>query len=130
FPTAEPAAADEEGPAGEIAMAPSAPAAPKEIAPTETVRMIREGAALIDVRTPGEFVAGHLPEAVNVPIQALQAGPVQGLPADKNQPIVTICATGRRSLVAVDLLKKQGYTNVSSSRGGMRDWTTEAAAKR
>jgi rhodanese-related sulfurtransferase len=106
------------------------PTAPDEVAPAEAARMIREGAELIDVRTPEEFMAGHLPEAVNLPLQALQAGPVAGLPPDKSKPIVTICATGRRSLVAVDLLRKQGYTQVSSSRGGMRDWMTEIPTRR
>jgi cysteine synthase/rhodanese-related sulfurtransferase len=116
-------------PAAEPATDVVAPPEPVEVAPAEAAKMVREGAALIDVRTPGEFVAGHLPEAINIPIQALQAGPVQGLPAEKSTPIVTICATGRRSLAAVELLKKQGYTKVSSSRGGMRDWIAEVPAQ-
>ncbi len=117
--------------AGSPEAAPAAAAAPlPEVAPAEAAEMIRAGAALIDVRTPGEFLSGHLPAAVNIPLQAMQAGPVQGLPADKAAPIVTICATGRRSLVAVELLKQQGYTHAVSARGGMRDWMAEAAAKR
>ena len=121
-------ASSEAGRAGDAATSTAVQATPGEIAPVDAARMIHEGATLIDVRTPAEFVAGHLPEAVNIPIQALQAGPVQGLPADKVAPIVTICATGRRSLAAVEILKKQGYTNVSSSRGGMRDWMAEVTA--
>ena len=106
-----------------------APQAPDEIAPDEAARRIREGAMLLDVRTPTEFAAGHLAGAVLLPVQALQAGATEGLPADKQRPIVTICATGRRSMVAVSLLRALGYTNVSSSRGGMRDWTPGAATR-
>ena len=102
---------------------------PDEIAPDEAARRIREGAMLLDVRTPTEFAAGHLAEAVLLPVQSLQAGATEGLPADKQRPIVTICATGRRSMVAVSLLRALGYTNVSSSRGGMRDWTPGAATR-
>jgi cysteine synthase/rhodanese-related sulfurtransferase len=94
-----------------------------ELAPAEAAQRIREGALLLDVRTPNEFVAGHIAEAVNLPLQALQAGSAQGLPADKQRPIVTLCATGKRSVVALPLLRAMGYTNVSSSRGGMRDWS-------
>jgi cysteine synthase/rhodanese-related sulfurtransferase len=95
-----------------------------EIAPAEAAQRIREGALLLDVRTPNEFVAGHLAEAVNLPLQALQAGAAQGLPPDKQRPIVTLCATGKRSVVALPLLRALGYTNVSSSRGWMRDWSS------
>ena len=93
-----------------------------EVEPVAAAQMIRGGAVLLDVRTPEEFRAGHLAEAVNIPLQAMQAGPVQGLPSDKSAPIVTICATGKRSAVAVQLLKAQGFTHVSSSRGGMKAW--------
>jgi cysteine synthase/rhodanese-related sulfurtransferase len=109
---------------------PATAAEADEVAPAEAARMIREGAQLIDVRTPGEFKEGHLPEAINIPLQSLERGPVGDLPPDKSMPIVTICATGRRSMVALKLLRSQGYTKVFSSRGGMRDWMAEAQAHR
>ena len=101
------------------------PSATDEVDPAQAAQMIRDGALLLDVRTPGEFNQAHLAEAVNIPIQALQAGPVEGLPADKQAPIVTICATGRRSMAALELLRSRGYTHVSSSRGGMKAWKAE-----
>ena len=107
----------------------AAPAPPvEEIAPAESARRIREGALLLDVRTPAEYLAGHLPDAVNLPLQALQAGSEAGLPSDRERPIVTICATGKRSITALPLLRARGYTNVISSRGGMRDWMVEVGA--
>jgi rhodanese-related sulfurtransferase len=87
--------------------------------------MVKEGAFLLDVRTPGEFDGGHIAEAVNIPLQAIQAGPVQGLPADRSAPIVTICLSGKRSMAALQLLKAQGYGKVSNSRGGMQAWMAE-----
>jgi cysteine synthase/rhodanese-related sulfurtransferase len=92
------------------------------IEPAEAARRVREGAVLLDVRTPGEFEHGHVENAVLLPLQALQAGAVDGLPADKRTPIVTICATGARSLVAARLLKDRGYENAANSRGGMKAW--------
>ncbi|HET9328736.1 MAG TPA: pyridoxal-phosphate dependent enzyme [Candidatus Eisenbacteria bacterium] len=100
-----------------------------EVTPAEAIQMIRAGAALVDVRTPAEFIEGHVEDSVNIPVQSLEAGPVQGLPADKHAPIVTVCATGRRSLAAVQALKAQGFTNVSSVRGGLRDWAAEVARR-
>ena len=50
---------------------------------------------------------------------------MQGLPADKTTPIVTICASGKRSMAALQLLKQQGYSKVSNSRGGMQAWVME-----
>lgn len=86
------------------------------------VGLVREGAVLLDVRTTGEFEAGHIAEAQNISLQALAAGPVQGLPADRSTPIVTICGVGKRSLNAMLLLKAQGYEKVKSVRGGMQAW--------
>jgi rhodanese-related sulfurtransferase len=94
----------------------------EEVDSTEAARRLRAGALLLDVRTLQEFAAGHVAEAVNLPLQALQAGVTDGLPADPLRPIVTICATGRRSLTALPLLRALGHPNVISSRGGMRDW--------
>src|SRR5262252_4810317 len=108
---------------------PSEPAF-EEVAPAEAARLVRDGAFLLDVRTPGEFAEGHVPEAVNIPLQALQAGQVPGLPDDKQRPIVAICAVGARSRAALALLKARGHVNVVNSRGGMRDWMAELGASR
>jgi cysteine synthase/rhodanese-related sulfurtransferase len=106
--------------------APPPPPSASDVAEhEEAARLVRDGALLLDVRTPGEYDSGHIAEAVNVPLQAIQAGPVQGLPADKSKQIVTICGVGKRSMAALQLLKGQGYERVKSIRGGMQAWLAE-----
>jgi cysteine synthase/rhodanese-related sulfurtransferase len=97
---------------------------PDVIDPDETLRLVREGAVLLDVRTPKEFDNGHIAEAQNIPLGSLTAGPVDGLPSDRSQTIVTMCGVGKRSLSALLLLKAQGYERVKSSRGGMQAWNS------
>jgi rhodanese-related sulfurtransferase len=107
---------------------PSTPPAPSPedvIDPTDTIDRVIKGAILVDVRTPDEFRDGHIAEALNLPLQAIQAGKTDGLPADKKTPIVTLCAVGKRSAAACALLKGMGYENVKTSRGGMNSWIAE-----
>lgn len=104
---------------------PPAPSAADVVDHGEAAQLVRDGAVLLDVRTPGEYQGAHIAEAVNIPLQSIQAGPVQGLPGDKSASIVTICGVGKRSLAAVQLLKAQGYERVRSIRGGMQAWMAE-----
>jgi len=98
---------------------------PDVIDPAEAETLVREGALLLDVRTPAEFAAGHIAEAVNIPIATLSSGPVQGISDNLADPVVTICGVGKRSLNAMLLLKAQGYEKVKSVRGGMQAWTSQ-----
>jgi cysteine synthase/rhodanese-related sulfurtransferase len=91
----------------------------------EAIKLVQAGAKLLDVRTPGEFQGVHIADAANVPLQAIQAGSLDGVPADKSAQIVTICGVGKRSMAALQLLKGQGYQNVKSIRGGMQAWMGE-----
>jgi len=72
---------------------------------------LAEGALVIDVRSPEEFRNGHVPNAVNVPLNGLR----ENLPCrvkDKNQVLLLHCLSGGRSAVAKQQLKRLGYTNV------------------
>ncbi|HEY4000155.1 MAG TPA: pyridoxal-phosphate dependent enzyme [Candidatus Xenobia bacterium] len=86
------------------------------------VDLVRKGAHLLDVRTPKEFDRRHIEEATNVPLDQLSSPDADGLPTDRQETIVTICAAGKRSLTALLLLKAQGYQKVKSVRGGMNGW--------
>ena len=102
-----------------------AQSSPDVIGPEAAEKLVRDGALLVDVRTPAEFPSGHIAEAANVPLSAFSTSPVPGLPADRTATIVTICAIGKRSLNAMVLLKAQGYEKVKNVRGGLQSWTAE-----
>ncbi|MGB4777758.1 pyridoxal-phosphate dependent enzyme [Microbacterium sp.] len=81
-----------------------------------------DGAVLIDVRGPAELERARIAGAVNVPLPELSQGRTDGLPTDKDAPVLTLCAAGTRSLYALLLLKAQGYRNVKSVDGGIAAW--------
>lgn len=70
------------------------------------------GAVLIDVREPGEYEAGHIPEAVNMPLSGSN-----NLSFPKDTPLFLYCLRGSRSMKAALILKQQGYTKVKSIGG-------------
>lgn len=61
---------------------------------------------IVDVRTPGEFMGGHVEGSINIPLQEIQERleEVKALP----QPIILCCASGNRSGQATSFLKSQG----------------------
>ncbi|MDG2957783.1 rhodanese-like domain-containing protein [Exercitatus varius] len=73
----------------------------------------------IDVRTPEEFVKGHIDGAVNLPFDQIGAR-IQEVTTDKNAAINLYCRSGRRSELALETLKALGYTNLTN-QGGYQD---------
>jgi rhodanese-related sulfurtransferase len=74
---------------------------------------------LVDVRTVGEFMGGHLPNAINIPLHQVTAR-LDEIPTDK--PVILVCATGNRSGTAARQLVQAGYTDVYNLRGGTMAW--------
>jgi rhodanese-related sulfurtransferase len=72
-------------------------------------RAIQEGAYLVDVRTPAEFVQGSAKGAVNIPLDQLQKK-LDAFKGKKN--IVVFCRSGNRSSQAKAILEQNGFTNV------------------
>ncbi len=85
-------------------------------------RLHDQGVPIIDVRNPPEIARTSIARTIRVPLSDLSQGLVEGLPADKNAPVLTLCAAGTRSLYALLLLKAQGYRDVKSIRGGISEW--------
>jgi phage shock protein E len=83
---------------------------------------IKQGAFLVDVRTPAEFSAGHHPSATNIPLQELQARIAEF--GDTNREIVVYCRSGNRSGQAKKILEGAGYKDVSNG-GSLSDVTRE-----
>ena len=80
------------------------------------------GAVLLDVRSPQEYAEGHIPGAVNIPLQVLPTK--KGLPEDPDTPIFAYCRSGGRSRRAAAFLEKIGYRNVKNI-GGIMNWNGE-----
>lgn len=72
--------------------------------------LIQDGAIVLDVRTPNEFKSGHIKNAVNIPVDQLNAKMKQL--KDKDQCIICYCASGMRSGMAKRMLSSSGYKNV------------------
>ena len=79
----------------------------------------REGAVLLDVRTPEEYAEGHVPGSVNVPLQSIDK--VASALADKTKTVFVYCRSGARSSQAVAFMKQMGYTEVHNI-GGILDY--------
>jgi rhodanese-related sulfurtransferase len=75
--------------------------------------MTNQKMTIIDVRTPGEFMGGHVAGSINIPLQEIQnrADEIKAL----SQPIVLCCASGMRSGQATVYLKSLG---VDCENGG------------
>jgi len=76
------------------------------------------GAVLVDVRGPGEWHAGHAPQAIHMPLEQLSRRLAE-LPTDRH--IVTVCRSGHRSAIATGLLRGEGRS-ASNLTGGMHAW--------
>ena len=84
-------------------------------------RLSDEGIIVLDVRPEEEYRAGHIPGAISVPIDALEAA-LQTLPKDRE--IVTYCACPKdqSSIAAAQILQAGGFTRVKVLRGGWHEW--------
>ncbi len=80
-------------------------------------------ALLIDVRSEEEYTAkyGHLPDAKWIPMLQLESR-IHEIESYKEKEVVTMCPGGGLSLVAVDILKEAGFTDVKSLKGGTDEW--------
>lgn len=71
---------------------------------------------VVDVRSPGEFAAGHVQGSINLPLERIAQDAAQHLP-HKQAPLVLCCLSGARSGVGVQLLRQLGYDNVVNGGG-------------
>jgi phage shock protein E len=92
------------------------------ITPRELLKMLNDPQVLIlDVRTPEEFSAGHVPGAVNIPHTEVTQQ-LEKLAGRENRPIVVYCKSGRRAAIALDVLAKAGFTRLLHLEGDMDGW--------
>ncbi len=86
--------------------------------------LLSEGAVVLDVRSKGEYNSGHVKGAVHIPLNLVNTpAKLKQIKAFK-KPVVTCCASGRRSGIAANLLSAKG---IEAYNGGA--WTTVRAKK-
>lgn len=85
----------------------------------EQIRDPQTAPLLLDVRTPQEFGEGHVPGAVNIPVQELESRLAQ---VPKDREVVVYCEVGGRARRAGALLRERGYGKVSEMEGSMSAW--------
>ncbi|TBH20091.1 rhodanese-like domain-containing protein [Thermus thermamylovorans] len=88
----------------------------RDVGPEELYRAVGSEALIVDVRTPQEFFAGHVPGAVNYPLEGIATW-ADRLPKDR--PVYVYCRSGNRSRQAVEYLARRGYTNLYHVQGGV-----------
>lgn len=94
-----------------------------------------QGETLVDVRTPFEYNAGHIPGAIHIefPLDAVpgscldqaQVAAYEAAGFDKDDTLILYCQSGVRAEAAADILKQAGFRNISVYKGSWADWTSD-----
>lgn len=95
---------------------------PSEITPAQTKKFMEDGAFILDVREPSEWVEGHIDGATLIPLAELP-NRLNELPKDIK--IVVVCRSGNRSAQGRDILLNAGFPQVTSLAGGMNAWQSQ-----
>ena len=87
----------------------------KQVHVSEVRGLVESGACIVDVREPGEYEAGHLNTAVNIPLTQLwqRMGEIP-----KDRPVYVHCRSGQRSYYALRYLTGKGFRNIVNISGG------------
>jgi rhodanese-related sulfurtransferase len=80
----------------------------------------KAGVVVVDVRTAGEYAAGHVDGAINIDVEA-PTFDAQIAQLDKAGTYAVYCHSGRRSGLATDAMGKAGFANVYNLQGGIAD---------
>lgn len=96
----------------------------KKVDPVKFSEVIAQPSVIIlDVRTPEEFNAGHIANAININLEGSDfSSEVSKL--DKNATVAVYCRSGNRSGVATDQMAELGFTDMYDMQGGIIDWET------
>ena len=87
----------------------------------ELKQLQKEGAMIIDVRSPQEYREGHIDGAISIPEYEIRKEAENRL-VDKEKKIVVYCSSGGRSKKTQNLLKKLGYDHVYNLYNGLTNY--------
>jgi len=68
--------------------------------------LVKNGAMIVDVRSPGEYQSGHIKSSINIPLEKIKSQTDQL--KKKNMVVITVCRSGSRSGMAKNILTAQG----------------------
>lgn len=95
------------------------------IAAQEAVTLInRKGAVVVDIRSAEDYAAGHIIDAVHLPL-AFLPNSSEKLKKLAGQPLIVCCMSGNLARQAARELKLQGFTEVHALKGGIAAWRAE-----
>jgi len=94
------------------------------VSPGDAVKLINKSALVIDVRSPEAFAGGHIANARNIELAKIEADP-DSVKKKKDKVLLTVCDSGLASPKAAAALRKAGYENTFSLRGGVQAWRAE-----
>jgi rhodanese-related sulfurtransferase len=92
------------------------------VTPEEAHKMIAEGALVVDVRQPEEWIRGHIPEAELVPLDGIYLFGKAIVEYPQNRDMILVCELGQRSMVAAEIALVAGHARVYNLVGGMASW--------
>lgn len=96
-----------------------------KIGNSQATKIINKGkTAIIDIRDQKQYQAGHILNAVHVPLSSLQDR-IPKLEKFKGQPIIIVDESGKESDKAAAILKKEGFSQINVLKGGMSSWVGE-----
>jgi rhodanese-related sulfurtransferase len=94
------------------------------ISSQDLIRLMNQGALVLDIRKPDEFVAGHVGGAKHLSSEQILTAS-ENFKRYKEKPIVVYCETGSLAAAAVRQLNTQGFTKAFTLRGGFAGWRAE-----
>ena len=100
-----------------------------QISAEDAAGYLKDDALVIDVRSPGEFNSGHLPAAINIPLDTIDTALPRRV-KDKNQIVLLHCLSGARSGMAKDKMKSLGYVYITLDMEGFRSGSMNEVLKR
>jgi rhodanese-related sulfurtransferase len=87
----------------------------------QAVRLMNDGALVIDVRGKDQYESGHIGEARHVPTAEL-AQQADALKKWRDKPVIAYCDTGTSAAAAAKILTQLGFTQVFNLAGGLEQW--------
>ena len=94
------------------------------VSPQDLIRLMNQGAVVLDVRPQVEFEAGHIGGARRFASEELGKA-ADTLKRYREKPLVVYCEAGAAGASAVRQLAAQGFTKVASLKGGLAAWRAE-----